>query len=167
MDNIDEIMEEEFATDFGEGDSKEELSATLEDEAMPQLPDGIGLDYEELRLMLSKKHGTMLGRDEPIMMMVTLCNVLLGELQKLHDRHNGAVTKIMAEQSAKYIAGVKTTTDTLSQTLADTSVEAIKSIFDSHAHALTSNKINSRWCAAVIGLSALANIAVMALKVWN
>jgi len=99
--------------------------------------------------------------------MVTLCNVFLGELEKNHKRHNEAVTKIMADQSAKYIAGVKATTDALSKTLAENSVEAIRAIFNSHAEALSANKLNARWCAAIIGVSALANIIVMALKGWG
>jgi len=173
MDNIDAIMAEEFAA---EKNSKKEnirdedsdnsgLADT--DEPLPQLPDGIGLDFEDVRMMLSKKHGIMLGREEPIMMMVTLCNVLLGELEKVHKNHNEAVTKIMSDQSAKYIVGVKATTDALSKTLAENSVEAIRNIFQSQAAALNTNKINARWCAAVVGVSALANIVVMAFSVWR
>jgi hypothetical protein len=177
MENIDEITAAEYAADEAEAAGRgngldkekeaEPAASAQADHSMPQLPDGIGLDYEEIRMMLSKKHETMLGNDEPIMMMVTLSNVLLGELEKVHKKHNEAVTKIMAEQSAKYIAGVKNTTDALSKTLAENSVDAIRNIFNAHGKALNANKINSRWCAAIIGISALANVVTMALTVWR
>ena len=73
----------------------------------------------------------------------------------------------MADQSAKYITGVKATTDALSKTLAENSVEAIRVIFNTHGAALNANRINARWCAGIIAVSALANVAVMALKAWG
>lgn len=173
MPSVEEMMAEDFAAEeaenFNQGNVQDQAEAGKKtaDEAMPLLPDGIGLNYEDIRMMLSKQHKTMLGNDEPIMMMVTLSNVLLGELEKVHKKHNEAVTKIMADQSAKYISGVKATTDALSKTLAENSVEAIRAIFNSHADALNANKINARWCAVVVGVSALANIAVMAFSVWG
>lgn len=165
-----QLAGEETASPGADGSDKkveEQKSGSQADQAMPQLSEGIGMNYEEVRQMLTNKHGIILGRDEPIMMMVTLCNVFLSELEKVHNKHNEAVTKIMVDQTDKYIKGVKATTDALGRTLAENSVEAIRSIFQTHADALTSNKINARWCAAVIGASALANIAVMAFSVWR
>lgn len=172
MDSIDEIMAAEFAEEEaaqeGNGlDEQAESSGNQVSEAMPHLPDGLGLDYEDVRMMLAKKHETNISKDDPIMMMVTIINAFLGELEKVTNRHNTAVTKIMADQSAKYIAGVKATTDALSKTLAENSVDAIKSIFDTHSDALKASKINARWCAGIIAVSALANVAIMALKAWN
>ena len=172
--DVDEIMAAEFAAEetstrknSDPDEVAEDSSRPDQDESMPQLPDGIGLDFEDVRMMLAKKHGILLGREEPIMMMVTLCNVMLSELEKLHNRHNVAVTKIMTEQSAKYITGVKKTTDDLAKTLAENSVDAIREIFNSHANSLMSNKINARWCAVIISISALTNVAVMALQAWR
>lgn len=160
MGNIDDVKAPEIAPVDGENDSKEQ------EPAMPELPDGIGLGYEDIQKMLAMKHNTSLSADDPILMMVSVCNVFLEELQKLHEKHNDAVKNIMADQSSKYITGVKNTTDALAKTLADTSVDAIKNIFDSHAAALKANNKNSRWCAAIIGISALVNVAIMALAVW-
>lgn len=136
--------------------------------AMPELPDGIGLGYEDIQKMLVMKHGGMsVSLDDPILMMVSVCNAFLGELQKLHIKHNKAVTKIMSDQSGKYISGVKETTETLAKTLADNSVLTIKSIFDSHASDLKANNKNAQWCAAIIGASALVNVVIMAMAVWR
>lgn len=173
-DDFEEIMAGEFAAegDRPQKDSGLNGEAASPDvrqagEAGPPLPDGLGLDYEDVRKMLSIKHETILGKDEPILMMVTLCNVFLGELEKLHKRHNEAVTRIMSDQSRKYIDGVKATTEALSQTLADTSIEAIRKIFDSHAAELNANRLNSRWCAAIIAVSALVNVAILAFGFWR
>lgn len=84
---------------------------------MPELPDGIGLSYEDVQKMLAMKHNTSLSLDDPVLMMVSVCNVFLEELQKLHKRHNDAVKNIMVDQTGKYITGVKNTTDALAKTL--------------------------------------------------
>jgi hypothetical protein len=172
MPSITEIMEADFAAEEaenfnGNGRDRAASGGSPSDEAMPQLPDGIGLEYDELRKMLAVKHETSVSKDDPILMMVTICNVFLGELEKLHKRHNEAVTKIMTDQSAKYISGVKATTDALSQTLAENSVEAVREIFNAHATALNSNKINARWCAGIMAVAALVNVAAMAFKAWG
>lgn len=144
-----------------------EVKASEPASKMPALPEGIGLGYEDVRKLLAMKHDIVFSIDDPMMMLVTLCNVFLGELEKLHHRHNDAVTKIMGDQSKKYIDGVKATTDSLSQTLADTSIEAIRKIFNAHATELNTNRLNSRWCAAIIAASALVNVAVLAFGFWR
>ncbi len=178
MPTIDEIMAVDFEAEeaeiFQKDDDQAEESRPA-DEAMPHLPDGIGLDFEDVRMMISKKHNLMLGHDEPILMELTLLNAHLGEMEKLHKRHNEAVTKIMADQSAKYIAGVveqshqfvagvKNSTDALGKALAASSVDTIRDIFNSHATALNSNRNNARWCAAIMAVAALVNVAAM---VWR
>lgn len=174
MPTIDEIMDEAFeeeADGFEKDDDSQADTRSMYDMAMPLLPDGIGLDFEDTRMMLSKLHGIHLGKDEPIMMMVTFGNLFISEVEKLHKKHNEAVTRIMADQSAKYIAavaqksdefvtGVKDSSDALGAALKESSVDAIRDIFNSHAKELNSNKINARWCAAIMAVAALINIAV-------
>lgn len=173
MPSVEEIMAAEFAAEEAENFSKgngmnqADSDDSPADEAMPHLPDGIGLDYDDVRKMLAIKHNTTVSLDDPILMIVTICNVFLGQLEKVNQRHNGAVTKIMADQSAKYITGVKNTTDALGKTLAENSVDAIRDIFNSHAASLNSNKINARWCTGIMAVAALVNVAVMAFKVWG
>jgi len=162
----DEEYAAEEAEHYAKGNGKD-IALARENEIMPLLPEGIGLDYETVRAMLAAKHDTIVGKDEPIMMMVTLANVHLSELEKINKRHNEALTKIMAEQSGKYLDGIKSTTDELGKVLADNSVEAIRKIFQSHGRALTINTNNAKWCAGIMAVSALVQVAMMAVKMWR
>jgi hypothetical protein len=155
---------EEDAKHFHKGNGK--AAPAPAGEAMPQLPDDFGLDYDDIRGMLAQKHGTAVGLDDPLMMVVSLMNVFLGELEKVNKRHNEAVTKIMADQTGQYIAGVKATTDDLGKVLADNSVEAIRRIFNSHDRALNAHTNNAKWCAAIMAITGLVNVAALALRAW-
>lgn len=138
------------------------MSADMEPAILPD--DGIGLTFEEVDRKLLMLHKTSVTMNDPIMMLVTICNVFLEELRKLHNRHNQALTGVMAEQTAKYVDGVKATSEALGETLAHASVEAIRNIFDSHAQALQTSKINTRWCAAIVALSAFVNVIALAVR---
>jgi len=161
MMKLDDDFAEEEAKHFPKGNGKAVPAAA--EEAMPQLPNGIGLDYDDIRAMLAQKNGAAVGQDDPLMMIVTICNVFLGEQEKVNKRHNEALTKIMADQTSKYLAGVKATTDDLGKVLADNSVEAIRNIFNSHSRALNANSNNAKWCAAIMAITGLVNVVCLAL----
>jgi hypothetical protein len=146
----------------------EELNATdsveIKDEPQPELPDGIGVSLEDVAVLLAMKHDTSVSRDDPVLMLVTICNSFLGAVQSLHDKHNGALTHIITARTKEYIASVQNTTDALTQTLSEASVEAIRKIFEEHASALQASKWNARWCAFIVAVSAVANVIVLALR---
>ncbi len=52
-----------------------------------QLPDDIGLDMEAVRSLLASKHGMAVPKDDPMLMLVTILNAHLAEMEKLHSRH--------------------------------------------------------------------------------
>ena len=133
-------------------------------ETMPQLPDGIGIKLEDMALLLAMKHDTAVSKDDPILMVVSLCNAFLGEIQTLHGQHNEALSKIITAKTRDYITSVKNTTDSFSEILAQASVEGIRKIFEDHASALQASKWNARWCALITAVSAIANIVVLALR---
>ena len=132
--------EEDFLANYEEyfhdGNGKGSTVASRADDVMPQLPDGIdpdgmiGLDYDSIRAMLALKNNASVGLDDPIMMMVTICNAFLGQQEKINKRHNEALTKIMTDQCGKYIAQFKTVTDGLGKALAENSVDAVREIFN-------------------------------------
>ena len=160
-----EFSEEEFDSIRKEESQENDANQEAKNgSGLHQLSDELGLKYEDIKNLLAMKHDTILSLDDPILMMVTIMNAYLSELEKLHSNHNKAVTKIMTSQTAGYISGVKETTDALSKTLADASVEAIHKIFDSHTKALHLTRINGWWCTAIITVSVLANVAMLALK---
>lgn len=47
----------------------------------PVLADGRGLKYSEVRALLAEKHDSGISLDDPILMLVTILNVYLGELE--------------------------------------------------------------------------------------
>ena len=57
----------------------------------PALPDGIGLTLDDVRALLAKEHETIVPKDDPMLMIVTLLNAYLGEVDKLHARHGKAL----------------------------------------------------------------------------
>jgi hypothetical protein len=144
---------------FGSGETQGGGTKTV-----PELPDGIGLSYDDIKLLFTMKHKTSpVDDNEPMLMMVSVCNAFLGEASNLHQRHNEALSKIIAGKTREYIAGVKECTDAFTRTLADASVEGVRLIFEKHAATLEAHRGNTRLCAAVVAISALANIAVLAL----
>lgn len=170
--------EEEFAAGeaehFPKGNGHDLAAKSQVDEAMPHLPDGIGLDLEDVRAMLALKHGAIVRIDDPVLMIVTILNAFLGEQEKLNNicldkqeklnkRHDEALTKIMVDQ----LSGVKAIIDGLGQVLAENSVKGIQDIFNSHAQSLNTNTTNAMWCAGIMAVSALVHVAVMALKMWG
>lgn len=149
-------------------DPEDDLDSYFADGAegtpLPELPDGIGLSYNDIVSILRSKHKSHIDVTEPTLMLVTVCNVFLGELLKLHKRHNEALSTIIAGKTQEYITGVKQTTDAFTQTLADASVEGVRRIFEDHAAVLQAHQGNTRWCALIVAISALANLAVLALR---
>lgn len=135
-----------------------------QEDVQPQLPDDRFLSYEEIRKLLAMKHDSTITRDDPVLMLVTICNAFLGEIQKLHDTHNGAMTTIITAKTKDYITSVKKTTDAFSETLSQASVEAVRKIFDQHSSTLKTSTSNTRWCALIVAVSALANVIVLALR---
>ena len=154
---VDKLIDgnEDFESDSAEAAGGEPRS---------DLPDGVGLSYEDIGLLLAMKHKAVIEDDEPILMMVTVCNAFLNEVSTLHKRHNDALSKIIAGKTQEYISGVKETTDAFTKTLADASVEGVRQIFKEHAATLQAHQGNTRWCALIVAISALANIAVLALR---
>ena len=141
-----------------------EQSETTPQEREPILPDGIGLTLEQAKMLISEKCGVRLGNDEPALMGITICNAYLGEVQKLHARHEAGLAKLMAEKTQAYVAGVNSAVDQLSASLSSASVEGIRKVFNEHAASLTTFKNVLAWATAIISLSALINVTIFILR---
>ncbi|UQZ88852.1 hypothetical protein C4J81_06420 [Deltaproteobacteria bacterium Smac51] len=141
-----------------------EPAENSENSEEPEMPDGIGISYEDMAVMLAMKHDTSMGLSDPVMMLVSITNSFLGEVEKLHKKHNEALTQIITARTQEYIAGVQETTDAFSKTISDASIEGIRQIFEEHAAALSASKWNARWCALIVAVSALANVWMLALR---
>ena len=127
------------------------------------MPDGAGLSLEHIRSLLAQVHETVVPKDDPILMVVTLLNAYLGEVERLQARHEKGLGKLMAEKTDAYVAGVHAATGKLSESLSSASVEGIRKVFDDHAARLAVFKSNVSWTALIVALSALANVTVFIL----
>jgi mannose/fructose/N-acetylgalactosamine-specific phosphotransferase system component IIB len=128
------------------------------------IPDGIGLNFKNIRQIIYREHNTDISEDDPILLVVTICNTFLNEIEKSQKAQQLAISKIMADQTSQYIEDVKKTTESLGEVLKNASVEAIKDIFNHHVDALKEHKVNMKWCSLIIGISALINVIVYIIK---
>ena len=125
---------------------------------------GVGLTLEQIRSVVSKAHEVMLPKDDATLMIATILNAYLTEVDKLHARHEKGLTRLMAEKTDEYVSGVQTAVNQLSTSLSSASVEGIRKVFDDHAATLKTFKSNVYLAAIIVGMSALLNVAVFILK---
>jgi hypothetical protein len=132
-----------------------------ESEALPQnqeFPDGIGIKLEDMNVLLFQKHDTTLDKNDPALILVSICNSFLGEVQHLQQRHNEALSRIITGRTKAYVQAVRETTESFGQAVSSASVEGIRKIFDRHTAALQASVWNIRWCALIAAASALLNL---------
>ncbi len=131
---------------------------------MSVLPDGVGLTLDEVRALLAAKNSVTVTPDDPILMIVTLLNAFLAEEEKLLERHRKALTTILADRTDSYVKAVEQTMASLSESLSNASLEEIKKIFQENGGTINRFRSNMIWLAAIVGTSALVNVAVF---VWR
>lgn len=66
-----------------------------------------GLSLEDVNMLLLQKHGLTVPKHDPLLMLVTINNAYLYEVQKLLNSHNKALTKIMAGASTNTIKAIQ------------------------------------------------------------
>ena len=140
---------------------KEEPPTPLETE-LGNAP-GVGLTLEQIRSVVSKAHDVMLPKDDATLMIATILNAYLTEVDRLQARHEKGLTRLMAEKTDEYVSGVQAAVNQLSASLSSASVEGIRKVFDDHAARLQAFKNNTAWLAAIVAVSALLNVAVFVL----
>ena len=125
---------------------------------------GVGLTLEQIRSVVSKAHNVMLPKDDATLMIATILNAYLTEVEKLQARHEKGLTRLMAEKTDEYVSGVQAAVTQLSTSLSSASVEGVRKVFDDHAARLSTFKSNVHLAAVIVGMSALLNVAVFILK---
>ena len=130
----------------------------------PLPPDGFGYTLEQAKALIAQHHSMILANDEPSLMGVTICNAYLAELEKLHARHKEGLGRLMADKTDAYVSGVQEGIAQLTDSLSSASVEGIRKDFDDHAARLQAFKNSTAWLAAIVGVSALLNVAVFVLE---
>ena len=141
-----------------------------EQEPMAFLSDGIGLSYAEIADELARKSKAIVAQDDPIMMMVPLCNAFLAEESKLLERHKKALAQVMAVKTDTFVQSVQKTVEELGQTLTSATVQSLQTAFTEHREAmkihetaLQQHRSNIFWLSAIAVVSGLINVAVFFL----
>lgn len=127
-------------------------------------PDGFGMSIDEIRALLAKKHETIVHKDDPLLLTVTILNVFLEHQEKLNQKQLRAMNKLLTERTEAYIQGVNETTDGLSKTLQSITLEGIKDTQEKHRLHLQGFMVNMWWVAGIITLSAILNVIVFILR---
>jgi len=127
------------------------------------VPDGIGLTLEQVQGLLAQTHKKVVDYHDPILMVVTMLNAHLAEVEKLHTRHKEGLGRLMADKTDAYVSGVQAAVGQLTDSLSSASVEGVRKVFDDHAARLQSFKNSTTWLAAMVAVSALLNVAVFVL----
>ena len=135
--------------------------------AMPALPDGIGLGYADIAEELARKSKTIVNPDDPILMMVPLCNAFLSQQHALQERHKGALAQVMSDKTDNFVQSVQKTVDELGQTLSSDAAQSFQAAFSGqqetmrqHEFALQKHTTSMFWLAAITTTSALVNVGV-------
>jgi len=130
----------------------------------PEFPDGIGIKLEDMAVVMAMKHEIVLDKTDPTLIILSICNAFLGEINKLQVKHNEALGKIITSRTQEYVAEVKATRDSFSQAVSTASVEGIRAVFERHAAAMKASIWNARWCALITGASAISNLILWAAR---
>jgi len=125
---------------------------------------GVGMSLKDVGDLLATTHNTIIPKDDAILMIATLLNAYLGEVQKLHARHEDGLARLMAEKTDAYVSGVNEAVKQLSTSLSSASVEGIRKVFDDHASRLNAFRTAVYWAAAIVSVSALFNVVVFILR---
>ena len=132
--------------------------------AQSEVQDYTGLKLEDVRNLLSSKHNAAMPENDPLLMIVTINNAYLGEVQKLHARHEAGLSRLMVEKTDAYVSKVNAAVEQLSTSLSSASVEGIRKVFEAHAATLNAFKFSVYWAAAIVSVSALLNVVVFVLR---
>lgn len=134
---------------------------------MPVLPDGIGLNYDEVSALLAEKSRVVVSPDDPILMMVPLCNAFLEQERKLMNLHKAALAKVLAEKTEGFVSAVQGMADEMGKTLASSTVESLGTALVEHREGMTRqqaalerHQAEVRQWGMVAAVSAAVNVAV-------
>jgi len=127
---------------------------------MPVFPDGIGLDFDQIRQLIADKNKTIIEPDDPLLMVATICNAFLEEENKLMNRHKSALAQVLSSKTEKFVESVQSAAENMGTTLSSSSAVKFKQILIDHRIILERHKSNMMWLTAIAAVSALVNVAV-------
>lgn len=142
----------------------EETTQSSESIIMPLLPDGIGMNLDQVAALLAEKHKTIVSKDDPLLMVVTVMNAFLAQENALMDRHKQALTMVMADKSEGFMRAAQKAVEQTGEIFASATVESMKQAIQGHHKAMDEHRKTILWLSALITLSALINVL---LFIWK
>lgn len=130
----------------------------------PQTSDGIGLDLETIRTLLVQEHATSIEVDDPILMLVTICNAFLSEYEKLLKHHNEAMTAFLSEAGAQHLDSARQAAEVVTKGLSASSIGVIQEHLQGHRKAMASFQNKMTWLAVIVAISATVNVAAFVYR---
>lgn len=131
---------------------------------VPHLPDEPGLSIKDIRRLLEEKHKTSLSKDDPVLMLVTICNAFLECGDNLIHEHTKVFRDILTDRTLAHEKAAKETIDGLAATLSQSSIVAVKEIFEKHDKALQTFKISLFWLTGLVVVVALILIIMLTIN---
>ena len=143
-------------------------------EAPSILPEGRGLKLGDVRELLHNVHKRSVPQHDEILMVVTVCNAFLEEVEALHQnhkkeveklqqRHEEGLSRLMADKAGSYVANITNAVDKLSEGLSSASAEGMRLAAGGLEKRLVVFRTSLSWLAAIVCVSALINVIAFAL----
>lgn len=127
-------------------------------------PDGTGLSIEDIRAILAEKHEVAVGRDDPILMQVTILNAFLDRQEQLQKKHEKALGAFMSGQTEAYVDKVRASVDEFSSAMSGATAQGIRGAVAGFAADLSGFRTTLFLCTGIVAVSALINVAVFVLR---
>ncbi len=123
-------------------------------------PDGIGMKIEEVIALLAKQNETIVTKDDPILLTVTILNAFLQENDKMNTKYLEALKMLFAELANDTVKNTEEHFNSINKKLETMSVENMDKV-----SSRISSFSASLWIATgIMAVSALINVAVFVLK---
>ncbi len=125
-----------------------------------EIPDGFGISIADVQALLAKYNETLVAKDDPILVQVTISNAFLSEYKKIQEKYQETLKDIYTEQVKDFLKEVKKGTDEVRQTLATVSVDGLHKIHLEQSTNLVKFRTHFLYLTAISCLSAFINLAV-------
>lgn len=160
MDDMDEMIDFDDDTAQAEFDSMQSNTASSES----VYPDGFGLSISEVQALLAKQNETIVAKDDPILLTVTILNAFLYENEKLSFKYNSALKTIYSEQNENYLQSIRNATAEIKETLSSVSVEGLRKVHTENMVQIVTFQNSLWWACGIIGVSAMINVCAFILR---
>lgn len=119
--------------------------------------DGIGISLEDARNLLAMKHQTVVGIDDPILMVVTLNNAFISQQEALFCKHQAALKTLMSTE----LSAFTTETDKIMEDIKSITASAVVEESIVQLERMTKLRRDMTWLSAIAFVSALSMIITL------